>query len=71
MARRHINTHCRDLPGSPVVKISFSNVEGGSLIPGQVDPTCFLAKTQKKIKQKQYCNKFKKGFKNDLLQKKS
>lgn len=30
-----------------------------------------LGQNPKNIKQKQYCNKFKKGFKNDLLQKKS
>ena len=42
---------------------------------GSLDPTCLVAKTQTKnphqdIKQEQYCNKFRKDFKNGPYQKK-
>ena len=57
---------CRDFPGGPVVKTSPSNAGVGSLIPGQGDkiPHASGPKNQN-IKQKQYCNKFNKDFKND------
>ena len=52
-------------PDSPVVKTSLSNAKGVGLIPGQGAkiPTWLVVK--KKIKRKQYCNKFNKDFKND------
>ena len=61
----------RDVLGCPVVKTSPSKAGGTGLIPGQG------AKIQKasrpknqNMKQKQYCNKFKKDFKNGPHQKK-
>ena len=44
---------------------SLSNAKGVGLIPGQGAkiPTWLVVK--KKIKRKQYCNKFNKDFKND------
>ena len=62
----------RDFPGSPVVKTSPSNAEGVGLIPGRGAkiPHASGPKIQN-IKQKQYCNKFNKDFKNGPHQKKS
>ena len=56
----------RDLPGSPVVKISLSNNAGGaSSIPGwgAKIPYALWPKNQN-TKRKQYCNKLNKGFKS-------
>ena len=60
-----------DFPGSPVVKNSPSNAVGAGLIPGQGAkiPYASRPKSQKK-KQKEYCNKFNKDFKNGPHQKK-
>ena len=60
-----------DLPGCPVVKTSPSNAGGAGSIPGRGAkiPHALWPKNQKNIKQKQYCNKFNKGFKNGLHQK--
>ena len=54
-----------DFPGSPVVKTSPSNAGGVGSIPGQGAkiPHALWPKNQN-IKQKQYCNKFNKDFKN-------
>ena len=54
-----------DLPGGPVVKTSLSNADRADSIPGQGDkiPHASWPKRQN-IKQKQYCNKFNKNFKN-------
>ena len=59
-----------DLPGGPVVKTSPSNAEGAGSIPGQGAkiPDGSQPKHQN-IKQKQYCNKFNKDFKNGPHQK--
>ena len=54
-----------DFPGSPVVKTSSSNSGHEGLIPGRearILPV-LQAKNQN-IKQKQYCNRFNKDFKN-------
>ena len=61
----------RDLPGSPVVETSPSNAGGASSIPGwgAKIPHAWRPKNQN-IKQKQYCNKFNKDFKNGPHQKK-
>ena len=60
----------RDFPGSPVVKTSPSNAGGAGLLPGwgAKIPHALGAKNQN-IKQKQYCNKFNKDFKNGPHQK--
>ena len=54
----------RDFPRGPVAKTSLSNTGNVGSILGQgvKIPTCLWAKKQN-IKQKQYCNKFKKDFK--------
>ena len=54
-----------DFPGSPVVKSLPSNAGGAGSIPGQ-GPKIPLALQPKKqnMKQKKYCNKFNKDFKN-------
>ena len=59
-----------DFPGGPVVKTSTSNAGGAGSIPGQGAeiPHASLPKNQN-IKQKQYCNKFNKDFKNGPHQK--
>ena len=61
----------RDFPGSPVVKTLPSNAGGEGSIPGQGAkiPHASWPKNQN-IKQKQFCNKFNKDFKNGLHQKK-
>ena len=48
-----------------MVKSSSSNAEGAGLIPGQGAkiPHALRPKDQN-VKQKQYCNKFNKDFKN-------
>ena len=55
----------RDFPGGPVVKTPPSNAGGAGLIPswGAKVPHALWPKNQN-IKQKQYCNKFKKDLKN-------
>ena len=60
-----------DFPRGLVVKSLPSNAEGASLIPGQGAkiPHASWLKNQN-IKQKQYCNKFNKIFKNGQHQKK-
>ena len=60
----------RDFPGGPVVKISPSNAGGAGSIPGQgaMIPHASRPKNQN-IKQKQYCDKFNKDFKNGPHQK--
>ena len=60
----------RDFPGSPVVRILPSNAEGESSIPGQGAKILYASQPKNQnIKQKQYCNKFNKDFKNGLHQK--
>ena len=55
----------RDFPGGPVVKTSPSNAEGAGSIPGQGAKILHASGLKKQnIKQKQYCNKFNKEFKN-------
>ena len=51
-----------DFPGGPVVKTSPSNAVGVGLIPGPEAQTSWPKKQN--AKQKQYCNKFSKDFKN-------
>ena len=59
-----------DFPGGPVVKTSPSNAGGAGSILGQGAkiPHASWPKNQN-IKQKQYCNKFNKDFKNGPHQK--
>ena len=61
----------RDFPGGPVFKALPSNAGGVGLIPdqGAKIPHALRPKHQN-IKQKQYCNKFNKDFKNGPHQKK-
>ena len=56
-----------EFSGSPVAETSSSNA--GGLGQGVKIPYSSWPKNQN-IKQKQYCNKFNKDFKNDLDQKK-
>ena len=60
----------RDFPGSSVVRALPSNAGGACSFPGQGAKISHTQwpKTQH-IKQKQYCNKFKKDFKNGPPQK--
>ena len=60
----------RDFPGGPVVNTSPSNAGDAGLIPGQEakNPHASQPRNQN-IKQKQYCNKFNKDFKNGPHQK--
>ena len=64
--------HCRDFPGGPVVKTSPSSAGGVGSIPdrGAKIPHAPRPKNQNR-KQKQYCNKFNKDFKNGPHQKKN
>ena len=57
--------YIRDFPGGPVVKTPHSNAGGEGSIPGQGAkiPHASWPKKQS-IKQKKYCNKFNKYFKN-------
>ena len=61
----------RDFPGSPVVKTLPFNAGGAGSVLGQGAkiPHALQPKKQN-IKQKQYCNKFNKVFKNGPHQKK-
>ena len=73
--RRHLllkRIELMDFPGGPVVKISSSSAAGVGLIPfqGTKIPHALQPKKSKNIKQKQYCNKFNKDFKNGPYQKK-
>jgi len=56
-----------DFPAGPTVTTSPSNPGGAGLIPGQGGkiPNASQPKN-KSIKQKQYCNKFNKDFKNGV-----
>ena len=67
-----INNRPRDFPDSPVVKTFPFNAGGASSIPGRGAkiPHASQPKTQD-IKQKQYCSKFYKIFKNGPHLKKS
>ena len=60
----------RDFPGGPVVSTSPFNAVGAGLIPdwGAKIPHVLQPKDHS-LKQKQYCNKFNKDFKNDPHQK--
>ena len=53
-----------DFPGSPVVKFSPSNTGDVSSIPGrEAKIPHVLGPKKRKMKQKQYCNKFNKDLK--------
>ena len=56
----------RNFPGGPPVKTLPSNAGDTGLNPGwgAKIPAGLVAKNPKHKKQKQYCNKFKKDFKN-------
>ena len=67
---QHRQSSGRDFPGGPVVKTLPSNAEGAGLIPGRGAkiPHALGPKNQN-IKQKQYCNKLNRDFKNGPHQK--
>ena len=67
-----LRTTSRDFPGGPVVKTSPSNAGGASSIScwGVKIPHASQPKNQN-IKEKQYCNKLNKDFKNGPHQKKN
>ena len=54
------------LPGDPAVKTSSPSAGGKGLIPHAVEQP----KKKQNIKQREYCNKFNKDFKNGPHQKK-
>ena len=55
----------RDFPGGPVVKISPSSIGGAGSIPGHGAKIPHASRPKgQNIKQKHYCNKFNKDFKN-------
>ena len=56
-----LKNSAKDFPGSSVVKISPSNAGNACSIWGSKIPDAWWPKN---IKQKQYCNKFNKDFKN-------
>ena len=61
---------CRDSPGDPVVETSLFNAGRSSSIPGgEAKILQAWWPKHRNIKQKQYCNKFNKDFKNGLHQK--
>ena len=62
-----------EFPGSPVVRTSPSSVCGDAdLTPGWGARIPHASEPKKQnIKQKQYCNKFNKDFKNGLHQRKN
>ena len=61
----------RDFPGGPVVKTSPSNAGGaGSILGLRAKIPHALRPKNQNMKQKQYCNKFNKDFKNGPHQKK-
>ena len=60
-----------DFPGGPVVRTSPSNARGVSSIPGQGAKSPHASGPNlptPNMRQKQYCNKFNKDFKNVLYQ---
>ena len=61
-----------DFPGGPVVKTSPSNAGDEGSIPGRGAKIPHASQPRNQnVKQKQYCNKFNKDFKNSLHPKKS
>ena len=67
---KDINWVGRDVSGSPVVKTSPSSAGGVTSIPGQrAKITPALWPINQNRRQKRYCNKFNKGFKNGAHQK--
>ena len=57
--------HGRDVPGGPVVKTLPSSAGDAGLIPGGGAKITHASQPKSQnIKQKQYCNKFNKDFKN-------
>ena len=57
----------RDFPGGPEVETSPSNAGGASSVPGwKAKIPCALWPKIQNVKQKQYCNKFNKNFKNGV-----
>ena len=60
-----LTTKYKDFPGGPVVKSSPSSAEGTGSIPGWRAKTVHTSGPKNQnIKQKQYCKKFHKDFKN-------
>ena len=52
-------------PGGPVVKTLPFSEKGVGSIPGRgAEMSCVLQPKSQNIKQKQYCNKFSRDFKN-------
>ena len=68
MPRRHQHSKeggIGDFPGGPVVKTSPSNARGEGLIPGQGAKILYaLWPKHPSVKQKQYCDKLNRDFKN-------
>ena len=61
----HFKCYLRYFPDDSMVKTLPSNVWDASSIPGQETKIPYATcKKKKKKRQKQYCNKFNKDFKN-------
>ena len=59
-----------DFPYGPVLRTSPSSAEGAGSIPGRGPKIPHALQSENRgVKQKQYCNKFKKDFKNGPHQK--
>ena len=59
-----------DFPYGPVLRTSPSSAEGAGSIPGRGSKIPHALQSENRgVKQKQYCNKFKKDFKNGPHQK--
>ena len=66
------NSRDGDFPSSPVVKTSPSNAKDAGSSPGQGAKISHASQPKSQnIKQKQYCDKFNRGFINGPHQKKN
>ena len=66
-----LKSYHRDFPDSPVVRTLPSNAGGAGSIPGQGARVPHASQPKNRnVKQKQYCDKFGKDFKNGPHQKK-
>ena len=69
---RELKHSSGDFPGGPVVKTLPSNAGGAGSIPGWGAGVPHASRPEgQNTKQKQYCNKFNKDFKNGPHQKKN
>ena len=71
MPNRPKKSKLRGFPGGPEVKTLSSNAGGEGLIPGwRAKLSHALGPKNQNVRQKQYCKKFNKDFKNAHIKKK-